>query len=131
MAPRACSGYFIEYENQIYVDVRAGRYHARLAHCPLDRNRRFEFRISQDIALLGELSRKFSADLPSYYTRPESLTQLEAAVANMGTARLYSIMLDRTAGSSPRVRRRIFPPIAPRSLSRPCNSSPHRRVAAI
>lgn len=50
----------------------------------------------KDIVLLEELSRKFSADLPSYYTRPESLTQLEAAVTNLGTVRLYSIMLDRT-----------------------------------
>jgi diguanylate cyclase (GGDEF)-like protein len=47
------------------------------------------------VALLEELARKFSNDLPSYYTRPESAAQLQAAVVNFGTARITSVLLDK------------------------------------
>ena len=49
----------------------------------------------RDATLLNEFAKKFSSDLPAYYTRPESFAQLQAAVANLGGARLSAIMLDK------------------------------------
>lgn len=46
--------------------------------------------------LLSEQARQFSGNLPSYYTRIESTEQLHSAVASLGSARLTSILLDKT-----------------------------------
>jgi diguanylate cyclase (GGDEF)-like protein len=46
--------------------------------------------------LLSEYALKFSFDIPSYYTRPEALDQLRAAITNLGTPRIYSVLIDKT-----------------------------------
>lgn len=50
----------------------------------------------RDATLLSQYAKKFSSDLPAYYTRPESFAQLEAAVANLGISRLMAILLDKS-----------------------------------
>lgn len=49
----------------------------------------------RDATLINQYAKKFSSDLPAYYTRPESLVQLQAAVANFGIDRLSAILLDK------------------------------------
>ena len=51
----------------------------------------------RDATLLNQYAKKFSSDLPAYYTRPESLTQLQAAVANFGVADISAILLDKSS----------------------------------
>ena len=51
----------------------------------------------REAMLLDLYARKFSSDLPSYYTRPESFTQLQAAVANFGMAHLSVMLLDKSS----------------------------------
>ncbi len=46
--------------------------------------------------LLSEYALKFSFDVPSYYTRPESIDQLRAAIANLGTPKIYAVLIDKT-----------------------------------
>lgn len=46
--------------------------------------------------VLAEYGRKFAFDLPSYYTRPEAAEQLRAAIANLGSPRMYSVLADKT-----------------------------------
>lgn len=50
----------------------------------------------RDATLLTQYAKKFSSDLPAYYTRPESFAQLQAAVANLGATRLWAILLDKS-----------------------------------
>ena len=50
----------------------------------------------RDATLLNQYAKKFSSDLPAYYTRPESFAQLQAAVTNLGLARLSAILLDKS-----------------------------------
>jgi diguanylate cyclase (GGDEF)-like protein len=75
--------------------------------------------------LLAEYAQKFSFDIPSYYTRPEAIEQLRAAITNLGTPRIYSILVDktgRTLASGPSSRpegqvARIVQAIEPRDLA--------------
>ncbi len=50
----------------------------------------------RDASLLNHYAKKFSSDLPSYYARPESIAQLQAAVANLGAGQLSAILLDKS-----------------------------------
>jgi len=50
----------------------------------------------RDASLLNQFAKKFSSDLPAYYTRPESFAQLQAAISNLSTARLSAILLDKS-----------------------------------
>ncbi len=49
----------------------------------------------RDATLLNQYAKKFSSDVPAYYTRPESLVQLQAAVTNLGLTDLSAILLDK------------------------------------
>lgn len=50
----------------------------------------------RDASLLNHYAKKFSSDLPSYYAQPQSIAQLQAAVATLGAGQLSAILLDKS-----------------------------------